>query len=270
MDLHTVSRYRAARSRADLALAPGERILGGGTWLFSEPQPDTTGLVDLTTMPWPALQFHPGGLRIGATCSIAELSKIAPRPGFTAHPLFFQCATALLASFKIWTVATVGGNVCQSFCAAGMVSLCVALDGVALVWAPDGADYRIPVADLMTGNGSNALRPGEVLRAIDLPAAALAARTGYRKIALAEMGRSGAVLTGRIDPDGAAVFAITAATLRPTVFRYPGVPTAAELRADVDSADGYYTDPLGPADWRRAVSGVLLEEIRSELTGPAG
>ena len=270
MDLHTVHRYRAARCRADLALAPGERILGGGTWLYSEPQPDTTGLVDLTTLGWPALEYRPDGLRIGATCTIAELSKIPAAPGFTAQPLFFQCASALLASFKIWNVATVGGNVCQSFCAAGMVSLCVALDGVALVWTPDGGEYRIPVADLMTGNGTNALRPGEVVRALDLPAPALAARTGYRKIALANLGRSGAVLTGRLDPGGATVFTITAATLRPTVFGYPGLPAAAELRADVDAADGYYTDPLGPADWRRAVSGVLLEEIRSELAGPAG
>lgn len=265
MDLHTVSRYRAARSRADLALAPGERILGGGTWLFSEPQLQTTGLVDLTTMRWPALEFRPDGLRVGATCTVAALSKIPEGPGFTAHPLFFQCATALLASFKIWNVATVGGNVCQSFCAAGMVSLCVALDGAAIVWTPDGGEYRIPVADLMTGNGTNALRAGEVLRALDLPATALRARTGYRKIALADLGRSGAVLTGRIDPDGGAVFAITAATLRPTVFRYPGVPTGDELRRAVDDADGYYSDPLGPADWRRAVSGVLLEEIRTEL-----
>ncbi len=270
MDLHTVNRYRAARFRSDLALGPGERILGGGTWLFSEPQLDTTGLVDLTTLGWPALEYLPDGLRIGATCTIAELSRIPVRPGFTAHPLFFQCATALLASFKIWNVATVGGNVCQSFCAAGMVSLCVALDGVALVWTPDGDEYRIPVAELMTGNGTNALRPGEVVRALDLPAAALQARTGYRKIALANLGRSGAVLTGRVDTDGATVFTITAATLRPTVFRYPDLPMAAQLRGDVDAADGYYTDPLGPADWRRAVSGVLLEEIRSELAGLAG
>jgi xanthine dehydrogenase FAD-binding subunit len=271
-----VTRYRAARSRADLALAPGERILGGGTWLFSEPQLDITGLVDLTTVGWPALEWTAAGLRIGATCTIAELSKIAYRPEFTAHPLFFQCATALLASFKIWNVATVGGNVCQSFCAAGMVSLCVALDGVAVVWTPDGGEYRTPVAELMTGNGTNALGPGDVLRALELPSHALQARTGYRKIALADLGRSGAVLTGRVDPDGAAVFAITAATLRPVVLRYPGLPSAGELRHDAGAAEGYYSDPLGPADWRRAVSAVLLEEIRTELAalaapaGPAG
>jgi CO/xanthine dehydrogenase FAD-binding subunit len=179
--------------------------------------------------------------------------------------LFFQCASALLASWKIWNVATVGGNICQSFAAASMVSLAVALDGTALVWTPDGGQYRVAVQDLITGNGTNALAPGEVLRAVDLPASALQARTGFRQIALATLGRSGAVLTGRADEDGSTVFAITAATLRPTVLRYPGLPDAASLRHDVEAADGYYTDPLGTADWRRHVSGVLLEEIRAEL-----
>ena len=38
MDLDTIGTYRYARRRADLVLEPGERFLGGGTWLFSEPQ----------------------------------------------------------------------------------------------------------------------------------------------------------------------------------------------------------------------------------------
>lgn len=267
MDLNTIEHYRPALSRADLKLAPGERVLSGGTWLFSEPQVDTTGLVDLTTMGWPALEYLGEGLRIGATCTISELSTLPARAGWAAHPLFRQCANALLASWKIWNVATVGGNICQSFAAASMVSLAVALDGVALVWTPDGGEYRVAVAGLITGNGTNNLAPGEVLRAVDIPVAALRARTGFRQIALATMGRSGAVLTGRLDEDGDTVFTITAATLRPTVLRYTGLPDAATLHRDVTTTDGYYTDPLGPADWRRQVSGVLLEEIRVELAG---
>ena len=267
MDLNTVVNYRNARSRDDLVLAPGERIMGGGTWLFSEPQVDTTGLVDLATMGWPALEYRPDGLRIGATCTIAELSAMPQRAGWSAHPLFFQCANALLASFKIWNVATVGGNICRSFAAAAMVSLCVALDGTALIWTPDGAERRLPVELLITGNGTNNLAPGEVLRAVDIPDDALRARTGFRKIALATLGRSGAVLTGRVDPAGQAVFTITAATLWPTVLRYPELPEAAALEREVIAAEGYYTDPLGTTDWRRQVSVVLLEEIRQELAG---
>lgn len=267
MDVNTVESYRFARSRPELMLADGERVLGGGTWLFSEPQLDVTGLVDLSTMGWPPSEYHDGGLRIGATCTIAELTRLPLLPEWHARPLFRQCPNALLASFKIWNMATVGGNICRSFAAAAIVSLCVALDGVALVWTPDVGEYRMPVAELVTGNGTNRLAPGEVLRSVDLPGHALRARTGFRKIALAQLGRSAAVLTGRVDEDGAAVFGITAATAWPTVLRYPTLPDAATLLADVDAADGYYTDPLGVADWRRGVSGVLLEEIRQELAG---
>ncbi|RIJ78135.1 FAD-binding molybdopterin dehydrogenase [Nakamurella silvestris] len=267
MDLNTVTGYRFARSRDDLALAPGEVFLGGGTWLLSEPQVATTGLVDLSRLGWESLEITPEGLRIGATCTIAELVAFPQRPDWPAQALFAQCANALLASFKVWNLATVGGNICRSCAAAGMVSLCAAVDATAWIWEPGGGDHRLPVADLVTGNGTNLLRRGEVLRAVDIPIASLRARTAFRKIALAQLGRSGAVLTGRVDEDGAAVMVITAATETPVVLRYPELPTAAVLERDVLEAPGYYTDALGTADWRRAVSVVLLEEIRRELTG---
>jgi len=266
MDITTVRSYRVARARDDLALAPGEAILAGGTWLMSEPQPGTTGFVDLTGMDWPDLEVDDGGLRIAATCTIARLvafARDAPAE-WTASAIIPDAANALLASFKIWNTATVGGNVCRAFAAGAMVSLCVALDGVAEVWGPSG-DRETPVAELVTGNGTTALAPDEVLRSIRLPAHALRSRAALRKIALAEHGRSGAVVTGRIDGDGSAVFTVTAATWAPTVLRFETAPDAAALAAAVNAASGYYTDPLGSADWRRGVSTVLAERIRREL-----
>jgi len=276
VDLNTVTSYRFARSRADLSLAAGEKVLGGGTWLFSEPQPDVTGLVDLSTMGWPDLEITDAGLRIGATCTIAALVAFAEGRGaqpvpedWAAASVFPVAANALLASFKIWNTATVGGNVCQSFCAGSMVSLASALDGEAVIWTADGGERRQSVASLMTGNGTNSLAFGEVLRAVDLPAHALRARLRMRKIALAELGRSGAVVTGRTDADGSAVFSVTAATLTPVVLRYDELPDAAALAAAVSAAEGYYSDPLGAADWRRGVSIVLAEQIRTELADGA-
>ncbi|MFD1715363.1 FAD binding domain-containing protein [Amnibacterium flavum] len=270
MDLGTIQSYRRATTRADLVLAPGEKFVAGGTWLYSEPQPRLTGLVDITSLDIPTLEVTGAGdLVIGVPCTIAELLALPARTEWRAQPLFFDCASALLASFKIWNTATVLGNICQSFSAAGMVSLCAALDAMALVWRPDGTDYSLPVADLMTGNGTNALAAGELLAQVTIPARSLRATTAYRKIALAELGRSGAVLTGRVDEDGSAVFAITAATLTPTVLRYDRLPREGALRSDVLTATGYYTDPLGTADWRRGVSAVLLEEIRQQLEAAA-
>jgi CO/xanthine dehydrogenase FAD-binding subunit len=274
MDVTSVRGFRRARSRADLALAPGETLLGGGTWLMSEPQPGTTGFVDLTTLGWPALEVTPDGLRIAATCTIATLrawaegrGDLAVPAGWTATAMIPDAVDALLASFKIWNTATVGGNVARAFPAAAMVSLAVALDGVAEIWTPDGAARRTPVERLVTGAGTTGLAPGEVLRAIWLPVSTLRSRAGLRKIALAELGRSGAVVTGRLDPDGSSVFAVTAAVVRPVVRRYAALPDAATLAADVADAPGYYTDSLGAADWRRGVSVVLAERLRRDLAG---
>ena len=265
MDLNTVSRYRFARARDDLHLADGEFFVAGGTWLFSEPQAEATGVVDLTTMGWCPIERTDEGLRIAATCTITELVRYPRRADWPAQQLFGDCANALLASSTIWNVATVGGNICRSFAAASMVSLAAALDGVAEIWTPDGQTRWEPVADLVTGNGTNSLAHGEVLRAVHLPGRALRATAALRTIALAEYGRSGAVVSGRCDDDGSAVFTVTAATLAPTVLRYPTMPSAEALRSDVLAAPGYYTDPLGSADWRRAVSAVLAADVRSEI-----
>lgn len=268
MDIHSVTSFREARTRDDLTLAPGETFLGGGTWLMSEPQPQTTGFVDLTTLGWPDLEVSAAGLRIGATCTIARLVAWARGEApahWSAVERFPDAANALLASVKVWHTATVGGNICQSFAAAAMVALTAGLDAEAVVWTPDGGERRELVAELVTGNQENSLARGEVLRAVEIADHALRARFLLRKIALAEYGRSGAVVTARVDPDGAAVFGITAATWAPTVLRFDALPTAGELRDAVDGSPGYYTDPLGSADWRRGVSAVLAERLRGEL-----
>lgn len=280
VDLTAVTGYRVARSRADLALAPGETFLAGGTWLFSEPQPHVTGLVDLTGMGWDEIEFEPATdgpvLRIGATCTIARLvawaqgrapDLPAPPAEWCALGMVPDAANALLASFKVWRTATVGGNICQSFAAGAMIALTAALDAVAWILTPDGEERRMPVADIPAGNGANSLRPGEVLRAVEVPAAALGATARLEKIALAELGRSGSVVTGRVDRDGRSVFTVTAATLTPHVMRFDALPDAAQLAGAVAAASDYYTDPLGAADWRRAVSGVLAERIRIDLAG---
>lgn len=272
MDITTVTSYRAARTRADLALRPGEVVIAGGTWLMSEPQPETTGFVDLTTLAWPDIEITADGLRIGATCTIARLLAWVEREApadWTSLALARPAADALLASFKIWNTATVGGNVCQAFAAGAMISLLSTLDATAVVWTPDGGERRVAVADLVIDNQATSLAHGEVLRALDVPAHALRSRVGLRKIALAELGRSGAVVTARVDPDGAAVFVVTASVRRPRVLRFARVPGPGELRDAVASATDFYTDPLGSADWRRGVSVVLAERLRTQFAKEA-
>src|SRR5215207_6651445 len=180
MDLHTVRALHSPRDRAELEPRPGPGAapLGGGTWLFSEPQPHLDALVDLTAMAWPALTSAPdGALSVAATCTLAELAAAGPA-------LFRACCRCLAGSFKIWHTATVGGNICLGLPAGPMTSLCAALDGVALMWGPASpgmaaggagevgrhSERRVPVAELVTGVRRTGLERGEVLRSVRIPA----------------------------------------------------------------------------------------------------
>ncbi|CAN5242518.1 FAD binding domain-containing protein [soil metagenome] len=252
MDIITVRTARVARSRDDLVLAPGERVIGGGTWLYSEQQPGVTGVVDLLGMPWPPVTRTATHLVIAATCPIAVLRELPD------SPLFLQCADSLLASWKIQRIATVGGNIALSLPAGPMTSLAVALDAELVLWTADD-ERRVPAADFVTGVRSNVLRPGEVLRSIEIPLSSLGP-AGFRRIALSPLGRTGTLVTAR---DG--LVTVTGGTTRPHQLRFADWPTPEVLAAAVDGIDDWYTDAHGAADWRRAMSRRFALELLEEL-----
>ncbi|MGD9529830.1 FAD binding domain-containing protein [Pseudonocardia sp.] len=258
MDLAFVTDLRRPSSRAELGeLGPGVAVLAGGTWLYSEPQDHVHTLVDLTGLGWEPLVVT-DGITVGATCTLAELAA-------SGIPLATECCGALAGSFKIWNTATAGGNVCLGLPAGPVIALAAALDGVAVIWTADGGERRMPVARFVLGDRRTALARGEVLRAIELPAATLSARVAFRRAALSAEGRSGSVVIGRVDPDGTFVLTVTAAVERPHRVAFPGIPTASELVAALDGVERWFEDPHGAPDWRRAVTEVLALEIREEL-----
>lgn len=249
---------------------PGDAYLAGGTWLFSEPQPGLTRLRDLTTLRWPALSVDAKGLEIAATCTLAELVAFTPPTDWAAAALFGICCDAVLGSFKVQHVATVGGNICLALAAAPMVSLAAGLDGVATLWAPDGTVRTVAVAALVVGNHRTALRPGELLRSVRLPLSALRARPAFRRFSLSTGGRSAGVIIGRVDPDDTAVFTVTAATVAPLQLRFSGLPTATVLaQALTDAGPRWHDDVHGDPRWRAALTARYLAEVRAELAGPA-
>ena len=271
MDLNTITAIARPKARGDFpAWQAGDAFLAGGTWLYSEPQPKLTRLVDLASLGWDPLRVTPAGLEIAATCRIVQLDALAMPLEWTAAPLINQCARAFLASFKIWNMATVGGNLCMSLPAGPMISLTAALDGVCTVWKADGAELKIPVVEFVKAPQKNALAPGDLLRRIELPASALSRRTAFRQIALSKLGRSGALLIGTLDPAGAIVLTVTAATPRPVQIPFATLPSADDLRARIESIlplAAYYDDIHGKPAWRRHMTLHLAQEIRRELAG---
>ncbi|MET0423430.1 MAG: FAD binding domain-containing protein, partial [Actinoplanes sp.] len=238
MDLNTVAEVISPAEVGQWR--PGDAWLGGGTALFGEPRPHLTRLLDLTTAGWPALTTTADGLEIAATCTIAELAA-------TGHDIVERCCHAFLASFKIWNVATVGGNLCAALPAGPMIALGAALDGTCLLLSPDGS-RTVPAGEFVTGEGSTVLREGELLRSMHLPAAALAARTAYRQGSLHAHGRSGVLVIGRSGPGGGLVVTVTAATRKPYVLRFEDFPDAELVQVAVAERipdDAYVDDVHG-------------------------
>jgi CO/xanthine dehydrogenase FAD-binding subunit len=273
MDLNTVAAVAHPTTRDQLPVwTAGDAWLAGGTWLFSEPQAHLKRLIDLTDLKWPALTISETGLSIAATCTVAQLDALACPPEWIASPLISRCCRAFLASFKIWKTATVGGNICMSLPAGPMISLTSALDGVCTIWQADGGERNIPVGDFVTGDQRNVLAPGDLLRQVEIPLAALRRRSAFRQISLTPVGRSAALLIGSVTSDGGLALTITASTKRPVRLSFAGIPNSKELRETIlqrIADDLYHSDVHGKPIWRKHMTLRLAEEIRVELQGTA-
>lgn len=293
MDMNTIGAVVRTADPSDWQA--GDAWLAGGTVLFSygsfglgaEP---LRRLLDLGTTGWPAITVSDAGIELAATCTIAELYALPAGEAGRTHAgtwpaleLIRPCCDSFVASFKVWNMSTVGGNLCTSLPAGPMISLCAALDGVATVLGPGGSSRTVAVADFVTGDARNCLAPGELLRKVQLPASALASRVAFRRLSLSNLGRSGVLLIGRLDPDGSLVLTVTAATKRPVQLRLaspPGTaktpaaltsPTALAEALDAAIPEGLYHDDIhGMPAWRKDMTYRLAEEIRAELASPAG
>jgi len=249
----------------------GDAWLAGGTFLFSTPLPDIRRLIDLTSLGWPDIVIVPGGLQIAATCRVAELYDLIPPDEWAAGPFLREAVDAFLAGFKVWNTATVGGSICTSLPASPMTTMAAALDATLELWGPGGVRRTMSVPDFILGNNSNALRPGELLRSIDIPIESLKRHYSSRRFTLTKQGRSSVFLVGTTDPaKGDLVLTTTAATPKPVVLRFGAIPTSTELRAAISAAvgdDDYFDDPNGSPAHRKHLTYHFAETIRRDLAG---
>jgi len=271
MNLNTIEEVRsaAATSNGDFSWRDGDSWLAGGTWLFSEPQPHLRRLIDLRGFGWEPLEVSDEGLRIAATCRIADLYAFPGRPDWPASFVIDECCRAFLSSFKIWNTATVGGNICMSLPAGPMTSLATSLEGIYTVRSLDGSERQVPAIDFVIGNHQNVLLPGELLCAIDLPASALRKRAAFRRVSLTHLGRSTALVVGTAaSPDATFVLTVTAATPYPVQLTFAEIPDARTLweRLQEEIPDsGYFDDVHGSPEYRKHMTHYFAEQIRAEL-----
>ncbi len=121
------------------------------------------------------IRLDDNGLQLGAAVACTKIyddqAVVAAYPGLID-------AASLIGSIQIQGRASIGGNLCNAAPSGDGIPPVITLGGEAHITGPNG--WRtVPTEDFCTGPGRNALEPGELLVAIQIPAPAANSGTAY-------------------------------------------------------------------------------------------
>jgi carbon-monoxide dehydrogenase medium subunit len=157
-------------------IAGGQTLLATLAFRLSEP----SLLVDITRIAALRGIAEAGGvLRIGALTRHAELGR---DPLVARHAPLLAEAVPLIAHPAIRNRGTIGGSLADADPAAELPACILALDA-ALVLVSAGGERRVPAEAFFTGLLETALRPGELIAAVELPVATPASRSAIVEVA---------------------------------------------------------------------------------------
>ena len=163
-------------------VAAGARPLAGGQSLMPAMNLRLlrpAALVDLKRLPaLRAVQETPTHVRLGAAITHAEIEDgLVPDPaeGLLAH------VARGIAHRAVRNRGTLGGSLAHADPAADWPSVMVALAARVIALGPAG-ERAIPAAEFMLAPFATALRPEEILLAVDIPRLPPGTRWGYCKI----------------------------------------------------------------------------------------
>jgi CO/xanthine dehydrogenase FAD-binding subunit len=239
-------------------------ILAGGTDHFParvgrSPQED---ILDLTAVAeLRGIRKTAGGWRIGATTTWTDVLEARLPPVFDALKL----AAREVGGMQIQNAGTVAGNICNASPAADGVPALLALD--ASIELSNGSNSRVlPLDAFLLGPRKTALKAGELVTAIQVPAPLAAAHShfaklGARKYLVISIAMVAAVIETERNIVQAARVAVGACS--PVALRLPALEAAlVGLKRDKtlgDTAEEQHLAPLKPIDDVRADATYRLE-----------
>jgi carbon-monoxide dehydrogenase medium subunit len=238
----------------------GARVLAGGTDLVIRLRDGSFApsvVVDVKAVPElaPGIRETPdGGLWIGATTTMTE---IAAHPVIRRDVAALAEAAAVVGSVQIRNRATVAGNLCNASPAADTAPALLVHDAVVVTAGLQGS-RRIPLDVFFIRSGVTTLEPGELVAAVELPAASSRVASAHeRRTRRRGHDLASVTVACGVDADGVVRLAFGSLGPRPVV------------RVD---ETGALADPTTPEDERIARLEALLEgatpSVSSMRAGP--
>lgn len=268
MDLQNITTCLRPKDLATVKWDEGYAWLAGGTWIFSQAQPNLKVLVDLEKLDWSEIEVTPEKLQIGATCTMAKLRRGKFPENWTSVQALFR-AVDELASFKVTNMATVGGNICLAIPASTFAPVMVALDASYEIWRNDSCLRLVRAIDFQTGAQQTILQPGEVLRKILIPQRSLAWQINYQRICVATAGIAVSIVVAAYNPKTSQVrFGLGACLPAPKLLEFDKMPTSAEITAVVEAqlpVEDLIADQIASASYRQHITKVLMQRSLSEF-----
>lgn len=271
MDLvHVKSVERPLDEAALPAWAEGDAYVGGGTWLFSEPQVQVSRLVDLSAVAWAPITATATEVIIAGNCTYRQLEAY-DWSELPAGRIFATAIRTLSSSFKTYGLATVGGNIGLAFAKGMMTPVFVTLDATYELATPasaaePGSLRLVPAAEFQVGVRKTILRPGEYVRAIRVPRAAFVRQLVLRRASHGATSHVTAMAIAATDPlTGATTVTLSGALAYPVRVALSAPPatftqTPAAAVDAVCSAHPLIADSHGSAAYRQ----LLLRELATE------
>ncbi|MEM6487944.1 MAG: FAD binding domain-containing protein [Pseudomonadota bacterium] len=206
-----------------------------------------------------------GSLRIGAATTWSDVARAALPPACAG----LQAAARGVGSVQIQNSATLAGNLCNASPAADGVPPLLTLDAAVEIAGRSGRRH-LALQDFILGPRRTALRPGEVVVAIRLPAPPAGAvsafhKLGARRYLVISIAMTAVVLS--LGPDGRiAALRVAVGACSPVARRLGALEAEAVGRyADTLAVTPAHLAPLSPIDDVRADAAYRHEAVAEQV-----
>jgi CO/xanthine dehydrogenase FAD-binding subunit len=204
-------------------------------------------------------------LVIGA---LATYTDVIQSPAVALRLPMLVDAARLVGGPQIQNRGTIGGNIANASPAGDSLPVFAAVDAVVVVRSLDG-ERRVPFASFYTGYRATALKPDELIVAVEVPR--VEGRQWFRKVGTRAAQAISKIVVAGVRSDKPR---IAYGSVAPTVVRVPETERILADSGDIDAASAALAREISPiddlrstADYRRRVSVNLLRRFWSDTAG---